>query len=495
MCLAAVTASAQNFYDARFLSGVTDFNRGAYARAADELRVAAFGRVDDVAAYEAAEIYLALANDKIDRAEDARQAALKVTQAERLHPVYARVSLPPDVRTAFEALLPTLLTREQLAHAPAFAPAASQAPVVQSDAPRLTARPRPQVPTPTKEPNVAVTVRKNDVKVEAPQNLDYGRLALEHVATGDEAGGSRYAGLALADDDTNVNAHTALAQIAYAHAAWSDVAEHYAVVRTNRRLTDDEAAAYFIALTKINRKADALGVSRGLSPSVLSRSDVREALRTLESSSAPQTVAPQPRVMPQPQLVAPQPVQPSPDPQPTVTSRAPAPQPSARQQQVQPQPTPPQPRVMQQAAPMPVSPAPQQTAAAPPPSAPVGASVDAPAISMQISAAETMLTQNNVVGARSELRRIATLPNLERPERLLLAKAMSQTALYAESSAQYRKAYPLKPGEEPHMFYEAVNRYQIGDYDLARQLMTRAMPALPQTPAILAYRDRILAQH
>ncbi len=44
------------------------------------------------------------------------------------------------------------------------------------------------------------------------------------------------------------------------------------------------------------------------------------------------------------------------------------------------------------------------------------------------------------------------------------------------------------------MFYEAVNRYQIGDYDLARQLMTLALPALPQTPAILAYRDRILGQ-
>ena len=483
ICLAAVTASAQNFYDARYLSGVTDFNRGAYVRAVDELRVAAFGRVDDLAAYEAAEIYLTLANDKLDRAEDARQAALKVIQADRLNPVYVRLNIPPDVRSAFERLLPTLLTREQLAHAPAFAQFAGQAPAVQSDAPRLTTRPRPPVPTPTKEPNVAVTVKKNDDKVEAPQDLDYGRMALERVAAGDEAGGSRYAALALTADNTNVNAHTALAQIAYAHRVWSDVAEHYAVVRTNRRLTDDEAAVYFIALTKINRNADALGVSHGLPQSVLSRSDVREALRTLESNSAPQPVVPRPRVTPQPQPVAPQPVPPSPVPQPTVTSRAPAPQPQ------------PQPHVTQQPAPMPVSPVPQQAAPQPPASAPVGESVDAPAISVQISGAEKMLAQNNVVGARSELRRIAAIPNLERPERLSLAKAMSQTALYAESSAQYRKSYPLKAGEEPHMFYEAVNRYQLGDYDLARQLMTRAMPALPQTPAILAYRDRILAQH
>lgn len=493
-CLVAVTASAQSFYDARYLRGVTDFNRGAYVRAVDELRVAAFGRVDDVAAYEAAEIYLTVANDKLDRAEDARQAALKVIQADRVNPVYERLNLAPDVRSAFEALLPTLLTREQLAHAPAFAQFASQAPVVQSDAPRLTTKPRPPVPTPTREPNVAVTVKKNEEKVEPPQNLDYGRMALERVAAGDEAGGSHYAALALSTDETNVNAHTALAEIAYAHRAWSDVAEHYAVVRTNRRLTDDEAAVYFIALTKINRNSDALGVSRGLPPSVLARSDVREALQTLESNSAPQPVVPRPRVMPQPQPVAPQPAPPSPVPQPTVTSRAPAPQPSAPppQPKVQPQTAAPQPRVTQEPAPMPVSPAPQQVTAQPPAATP---SVDAPAISVQISAAEKLLAQNNVVGARSELRRIAALPNLERPERLSLAKAMSQTALYAESSAQYRKAYPLKPGEEPHMFYEAVNRYQLGDYDLARQLMTRAMPALPQTPAILAYRDRILAQH
>ncbi len=105
-----------------------------------------------------------------------------------------------------------------------------------------------------------------------------------------------------------------------------------------------------------------------------------------------------------------------------------------------------------------------------------------------------MMGTGNIVGARSELRRIAQIPNLQRSERQTLARALSQTALYAESSAQYRKTYPLKAGEESHMFYEAVNRYELADYSLARQLITRAMPALPQTPAILAYRDRILAQ-
>lgn len=528
-CLITTTVYAQDFYEAHFLGGVTDFNRGAYARAADELRIAAFGRIDDVARYEVAEIYLSLASDKLDKVDDARVTALKVIQADRVRPVYASLDLPRDIRAAFEALLPTILTREQLVHAPAFEHLAGQAPQVQSDAPRLTKRPNAQVPTPTKRPNVAVTVEKNDDKVETrAQNLDYGRMALERVAAGDEAGGQHYADLALAQDDTNVNAHTALAQIALIHGNWNGVAEHYAVVRTRRKLTDDESAAYFIALVKTSRTADALGVRKGLAPSVLARNDVQQALQSIQPNPvpqpqvrqqpAPQPPAPQPQVrqQPVPQPPAPQPQvrqqpvsqppapqpqvrqqpvpQPPPAPQPQVRQQ-PVPQPPAPQPQVRQQPAPPasQPEVREQPVPEPVAAQPAPRQPAPQPAAP-GLDAMAQPLAAQIAAAERMIGKSNIVGARTELRRIAALPDLQRSERLALGRAMSQTGLYAESSAQYRKAYPLKAGEEAHMFYESVNRYQLGDFELARQLMTRAFPSLPQTPAILAYRDRILAQ-
>lgn len=459
LCLVTLSVSAQNFYEARFLSGVTDFNRGAYARALDELRVAAFGRVDDVARYEIAEIYIAMANQKLDRVDDSRLAALKVVQAEQISPVYSNLDIASNIRASFETLLPSLLSKEQLSHVPAFVRFASQAPAVQPGTPAESHQPKPRVPTPSRKPNVAVTAPKNDRAVTPPQpEIDYGRLALEKVAEGDEAAGRRYAELALGVDDTNVNAHTALARIAAAHGAWSDVSAHYAVVRTRRRLTDDESAAYFIALAKTGRVADALGVRRGLAPAVLSRDDVRQALQEIEPSSTPKPVLPQP-VVPQP--VVPQPVVPK---------------------TVVPQPVTPMPVTV---APMPV---PAPVAA--------GSATDSTTqpIPEQIAAAERMLGLSNIVGARTDLRRIAAIPNLQRSDRLALARALSQTALYAESSAQYRKTYPLKAGEESHMFYEAVNRYQIGDYDLARQLMTRALPSLPQTPAILAYRDRILSQ-
>jgi hypothetical protein len=467
--LTAVPILAQNFYETRFQSGVVDFNRGAYARAADELRVAAFGRVDDIPSYITAEVYLAVTNDRLEHAEDARTAALKVLQAERITPSYAALKLPPDVRASFEQLLPALLTRDQLANVPAFARLAAQAPAVQSGAPRPS-RHTAIVPTPTKQPNVAVTAPRNDNKVEQqpPQPaLDYGRLALERVAAGDEAGARRYAGLAFASDDTNPNAHAALAQIGRAHNAWNDVAEHYAIVRTRRHLTDDETAAYLIALVKIGRVADATGVRRTASNAVLARPDVRDALQSIEPKPVPQPPASQP-IAPQPlasQPTAPQPVAPQPV--------APSPVPQRPPPRVTPAPVP---------APVVPAPVPQETA---PSSEPVAD---------QVAAAEQMVAAGNIVGARTELRRIALLPNLQRSDRQALARALSQTALYAESSAQYRKTYPLKAGEETHMFYEAVNRFELGDYSLARQLITRALPALPQTPAILAYRDRILAQ-
>jgi tetratricopeptide (TPR) repeat protein len=466
--LSAVPALAQNFYEARFQAGVIDFNRGAYARAADELRVAAFGRVDDIPSYITAEVYLAVTNDRLEHAEDARVAAMKVLQAERITPSYAALKLPADVRASFEQLLPALLTRDQLSNVPVFARLASQAPAVQTGAPRAT-RQTAVVPTPTKRPNVAVTAPKNDDKVESqpPQPaLDYGRLALEREAAGDEAGARRYADLAFAADDTNANAHTALAQIGRAHKSWNDVTEHYAVVRTRRRLTDDETAAYLIALIKTGHVADAMGVRRTASNAVLSRPDVRDALQMIEPKAAPQPLAAQP-ITPQP--VAPQPVAPVPVPRPQ--PQPPAPVPS---------------RVTPAPVPAPIVPAPVPQTIAP-------SSSDEP-IADQIAAAERMVAGGNIVGARTELRRIALLPNVQRPDRQSLARALSQTALYAESSAQYRKTYPLKAGEETHMFYEAVNRFELGDYSLARQLITRALPALPQTPAILAYRDRILAQ-
>jgi len=466
---------AQDFYEARYQSGVADFNRGAFARAIDELRVAAFGRVEDVPKYATTEIYLAIANHQLNRLDDARLSAIKVLQAEQISRVYATLPLPVDVRSQFETVLPLVVSRDLLESVPSFARFAGRATTAVAGAPLPTQQPRQVVPTPTRMPNVAVTAKPDNRDAErqsssttapprpAPQQqqqqqqqqqpppahlqstTDYGRLALDRFNAGDEDGARQNAALALAADDSNANAHAALAQLGRAHNAWSDVAEHYAVVRTRRRLTDDEVADYFVALVKTGRVADAAGLRRTLPASVLTRPEVQAAIATIDPRPATPLSSPQP----------------------------------------------PAPRPVQRATPAivtPPSPLPSAMTTAQPPMS------RAQAAGEQIANADRLLTSGNIVGARTELRRIAMLPDLQRSDRLPLARTLSQAALYAESSAQYRKAYPLRAGEESHMFYEAVNRYQLGDFTLARQLITRALPALPQTTAILAYRDRILAQ-
>ena len=95
------------------------------------------------------------------------------------------------------------------------------------------------------------------------------------------------------------------------------------------------------------------------------------------------------------------------------------------------------------------------------------------------------------MAAREAYRRLAATTNLPRDVALGVARGLNQTTAYRDSSAAYQKLYPLHNGEEVHMFYEAVNRYEMGDYAIARKLLTRALPSLPRTRDVELYRGRI----
>jgi hypothetical protein len=51
---------------------------------------------------------------------------------------------------------------------------------------------------------------------------------------------------------------------------------------------------------------------------------------------------------------------------------------------------------------------------------------------------------------------------------------------------------PFRAGEELHEFYESVNRYELGDMNAARDLLTHALPALPVTRETSLYKAKIL---
>jgi hypothetical protein len=120
--LQAAMADAPPFYATMLQRGIVTFEKGQYARASDELRIAAFGLVNDIPEYEKAQIYLLLAADKLHHREDAAAAARKFATAERIEPSYASLAIDAALRHELEQLVPTLLTPEQLAALPALSP-------------------------------------------------------------------------------------------------------------------------------------------------------------------------------------------------------------------------------------------------------------------------------------------------------------------------------------------------------------------------------------
>ena len=118
----AAAADAPSFYESALKRGLATYAKGDYAKAYTQLRIAAFGLVEDIPQYETAQVHVILAADKLHHPDDARIAARRFAAAERLEPTYASLHIDPTLRHDFEALLPTLLTPKQLALLPNFSP-------------------------------------------------------------------------------------------------------------------------------------------------------------------------------------------------------------------------------------------------------------------------------------------------------------------------------------------------------------------------------------
>jgi tetratricopeptide (TPR) repeat protein len=289
-------AAPHPFYQNIMQRGLAKMQQGRFADAIRDLRVAAFGSIDEPATYELAQVHIAIANEKLGNTDEARLAATKFLQSERLHATYASLPLDAATREAFEKLVASAVEPQYLAQLPSF-------------------------------------------RRSAPKSVS-------------------------------------------------------AVATTSKELP---------------------------MPSNPQQS---------ASTPAPVTVAP-PQVKP------------------------PAPKP-----------------------------------AAPAPAAATAVSD----VALRLREAQQLLNEGKLLAARQAYEKLGQRTGLSRSETLEIGRGLNRAGAWQQSATIYQRMLPLRAGEELHMFYEAVNRYELGDYGLARQLITRAMPALPQSPAILAYRDRIMAQ-
>ena len=112
-------------------------------------------------------------------------------------------------------------------------------------------------------------------------------------------------------------------------------------------------------------------------------------------------------------------------------------------------------------------------------------------IAARLAAADRLLAGGDKASARSGYLAVGQIRGLARPHLLDAARGLHRTGAWQESASIYQRAYPLRQGEEAHMFHEAVNRFQLGELNLARLLFQRAEPALPASAEVTQFRARL----
>lgn len=142
----AFAATAADFYLNLMRRGISDFNAGRFQPAVNQLQIAAFGLLEAVEQFQTAQVYIAVASDRLGREADARRAAQRVIAAERVQRHFTSLALPGEVRTAFHGVVRRLLTSDEQA---ILNRASSETTTATTSTPPAVTQPSPQRTTPS----------------------------------------------------------------------------------------------------------------------------------------------------------------------------------------------------------------------------------------------------------------------------------------------------------------------------------------------------------
>lgn len=164
---AATTTLAQtpaDFYASLFTRGASYVEAGQYDAAVTPLRIAAFGLVDNVASYQSALAYLAIAQEKTGNADGARDSVRRIISAERIERRFGSLQLPVATRNTFLEI-----ARKYLPGADANALASGGA--ITTAAPKTgpTVKTTQPQPTPTRPPQTTTPAPVQQQQQQAPQ--------------------------------------------------------------------------------------------------------------------------------------------------------------------------------------------------------------------------------------------------------------------------------------------------------------------------------------
>lgn len=534
MVSAQARASNVRFYQNLLERGKTAFQGGQYETAARNLKIAAFGFLESLPDYETAEIYLALANHRLGRDDQARNAIESVMRAEQVKPTYRTLALDPRIRSAFETVIAALLPSRSLGStAPPTTvrqqPTSTPPSTGSGDAPAVAPTPAVPVPMPTVPVPVPATTTSTEstgseppstasseptgkaestdttpsTEAATPPNVEPAasapaapvtesaqaapppsvapagrtvstpeirdleallakqpdstsvRLALAdaHLRAGNLDAASELATKVLDAEPTNAIANTYLARIARQHGDTSDAISHYQAARASGPLSDEDQGALFVCYVTTGDYASARSLEPSLTEMVRHEPDVAKAIEQLQSAtkktpanSSPGRAAPPPR--------------------PSETNAG-----SPSRQADRSPPPAPDPNLVTES--------------------PTSSPPDTEDVFVSIREARRDIANGNCASAAEIYHRLLALPSLHRYVLLAIGRGLENCQVWADSLQAYKRAEPLRTGEEEHMFRVAVDQYQLGNLAAAREYLDRALPNLEMTDEVRHYVDLI----
>ncbi|HXH94442.1 MAG TPA: hypothetical protein VNN25_22890 [Thermoanaerobaculia bacterium] len=154
-----LAGGVDEFYERLYTRGMADFRTADYQLAYTELHKAAFGFVEEIEKFETAEVYAAIAANRLGHSGEARDALLRIAAAEEVQPHLRSMTIPDDLRAELLRAAATLLTKKEAA---AFGISEAMQDAAAKEHPRV------EVPTPSVGPNVAETAPRGAGDANAP---------------------------------------------------------------------------------------------------------------------------------------------------------------------------------------------------------------------------------------------------------------------------------------------------------------------------------------
>ncbi|MEO6327247.1 MAG: hypothetical protein ABIT01_11380 [Thermoanaerobaculia bacterium] len=477
LIIAAPAGAADEFYTVRLRAGEEAYRAKRYTEAAENLRVACFGLLDQPLYYSEALVGLALAQSATNNLVEADATLARFVEVERLFNAYSQVKLDAAVRSEFEALAARRLNPDSLAALPSLSR------LIETREQKLLRM------SPADRRKALEELTRTD-----PRNASWPlTLAREEAAQSDWKGVIPWADAALVADERNVEAralraHARTMRRDHAEALTDLVELPAARVNADPALTAD----LFVCRAAGKEWEAARALVPRLDESSRARADVKSALKKLPAEKAEELVVAEVRAAVKPNVV--------PTPAPTAVSSA-APAGIAKGTPV-PKPTPapattPTPKMT---PPVKATPAPPTTRvpAAPTPSATAGPQATAPPTPNTsseadvIAAARRLCVEGKAEQAVQMLKGLSTTASPSRDYRKALLEAACLSKDWRSATAQAALMEPFREGEDAFVFYASIAFYETGSIDRARTLLSGARSRIASSPYVDYYSKKIL---